>query len=270
MKTKYKIYLAKIIYFLVKIFTRKDNIIVRRNGINWSLELNEGIDLSIFIFGNFEKSILATSKKLIQNEKIDIIDIGSNIGVHTLNFAISFKNSKIYSIEPTDFAFKKLKRNLSLNPLVKNVLASQFFISEQKQKPAEIYSSWNLDQNIEKHIKHQGIKKSTSFAETITLDNFVLNNNINKKTLIKCDVDGYELNVFKSGESYLSEHKPIIIMELAPYLYDENGYSLNDLLEYIKKFDYKFYEFNNIKEIPNIFKYARKINAGSSKNIILK
>ena len=156
--------------------------------------------------------------------------------------------------------------------MVKNVLASQFFISEQKQKPAEIYSSWNLDQNIEKHKKHQGIKKSTSFAETITLDNFVLNNNINKKTLIKCDVDSYELNVFKSGESYLSEHKPIIIMELAaPYLYDENGYSLNDLLEYIKKFDYKFYEFNNIKEIPNIFEYAEKeINDGSSKNIILK
>ena len=41
--------------------------------------------------------------------------------------------------------------------------------------------------------------------------------------------------------------------------------TLNDLLEYIEEFDYKFYEFNNIKEIPNIFEYARKINDGSVK-----
>ena len=32
-----------------------------------------------------------------------------------------------------------------------------------------------------KHLKHYGIKKSASSAETISLDNFVLKNNINEK-----------------------------------------------------------------------------------------
>jgi hypothetical protein len=36
------------------------------------------------------------------------------MGVHTLFFAKVFKKSKIYSIEPTDFAFKKLKKNVRL------------------------------------------------------------------------------------------------------------------------------------------------------------
>ena len=119
MKTKYKIVFAKILYLLIKIFVSKDNVIVKRNDINWHLQLNEGIDLSIFIFGNFEKSILKTSKKLIGSRPIDIIDIGSNMGVHSLNFAINFKKSKVYSIEPTDFAFNKLLKNLSLNPSIK-------------------------------------------------------------------------------------------------------------------------------------------------------
>ena len=56
MKTKYKIVFAKILYLLIKIFVSKDNVIVKRNDINWLLQLNEGIDLSIFIFGNFEIS----------------------------------------------------------------------------------------------------------------------------------------------------------------------------------------------------------------------
>ena len=137
MKTKYKIYIAKVLYFIIRLFNRNDQKIVSRNGINWFLDLNEGIDLSIYIFGNFEKSILNTSKKLIQNEQIDIIDIGSNIGVHSLNFAFNFKNSKIYSIEPTNFAFKKLLKNLSLNPKIQNVLTNQLFIAEDKNKPGK-------------------------------------------------------------------------------------------------------------------------------------
>ena len=144
MKTKYKIFIAKVLYFIIKLFNRNDQKIVSRNGINWFLDLNEGIDLSIYIFGNFEKSILNTSKKLIQNDQIDIIDIGSNIGVHSLNFAFNFKNSKIYLIEPTNFAFKKLIKNLSLNPKIQNVLTNQLFITEEKIKPEKIYSSWDL------------------------------------------------------------------------------------------------------------------------------
>lgn len=270
MKTKYKIVFAKILYTLVKIFMFRDNVTVKRNGINWQLELNEGIDLSIFIFGNFEKSILKTSKKLIEDEPIDIIDIGSNMGVHTLNFALNFKTSKIYSIEPTNFAFKKLLKNLSLNPSIKNVLTNQYFISNKEIKPREIYSSWNLKSSDPKHLKHHGIKKSASSAKTISLDNFVLKNGINRKTLIKCDVDGHELSVFKSGKEYLFNYKPIIIMELAPYLYKEQGYTVDEFLEYIKIFEYTYFEFSSLKKINNIFEFAKNIIDGSSKNIILK
>ena len=97
MKTKYKILIAKIIYKILKLFFINDRRKVSRNGINWLLDLNEGIDLSIFLFGNFEKSILRNAKKLLKNNELDIIDIGSNMGVHTLNFAKNFQNSKVYS-----------------------------------------------------------------------------------------------------------------------------------------------------------------------------
>ena len=56
MKTKYKMQIAKIISFFLKPFYKKNQIHLR-NGIKWSLDLNEGIDLSIFLFGTSEKKM---------------------------------------------------------------------------------------------------------------------------------------------------------------------------------------------------------------------
>ena len=39
----------------------------------WELDINEGIDLSIFLFGKFEDQIILS--KYIKKNKIDIIDI---------------------------------------------------------------------------------------------------------------------------------------------------------------------------------------------------
>ena len=54
MQTSKKIILAKILSFiLLKIFKFKVTQIVNRKGINYKLNLRQGIDLSIFIFGSF-------------------------------------------------------------------------------------------------------------------------------------------------------------------------------------------------------------------------
>ena len=55
LSTKIKVSLAKIIYFFNKNFLLKNKRNVIRQNIKYSLDLSEGIDLSIFIFGGFEK-----------------------------------------------------------------------------------------------------------------------------------------------------------------------------------------------------------------------
>ena len=190
--------------------------------------------------------------------------------MYTLNFAKNFQNSKVYSLELTDFAFEKLLKNISLNLNLKNISTHQIYINDNKKRPAHIYSSWNLKSDNEKHYKHLGIKKSINKAQSLTLDEFISQNKIQKKTLIKCDVDGNELYVFRSGKSYLAKFKPIVMMELAPYLYKENGYSSEELIIFIKSLNYRFYDFKTFDEITNIIDYTNSIKDGSSKNIILK
>ena len=69
MKTKQKIFIAKIISKIIIFILGKYIVLVKRNKINWSLDLREGIDLTIFIFNNFEKSILKISQRLIGRKK---------------------------------------------------------------------------------------------------------------------------------------------------------------------------------------------------------
>jgi len=269
MKTKHKILFARIISNLITFFY-KHKVLTKRKDIYWSLDLNEGIDLSIFIFGKFEDSILEVAKYLIKNKNIEILDIGSNMGVHSLRLAKIFKNSNIYSIEPTDFAYKKLLKNINLNKKIKNLKTFQYFITAKNIKPSRVYSSWELKAQNKKHKKHLGTLKNTQNSKVKTLDKFIKENRIKNKILIKCDVDGNELDVFKSGKNFLKKYKPYIVMELAPYLYPEFGYKVEKLLNLLKKFNYRFYDVKNYCEIKNIYKYANNIKDGSSENIFLK
>ena len=272
MKTKYKIFLAKIIYIFLKNFIKKKNLIIFRNGLKWSIDISEAIDLHLFLFGNFEKEISSTAKLLDLSQNKHILDIGANFGVQTLQFANQFPDSVIHSIEPTNFAYEKMLKNIDLNPnYKKNIYPEQFFISDNiTDMPDQVYSSWSLSSDNETHSKHKGVKKSISSSNKITLDNFIIKKKISGLDFIKLDVDGLELMVLRSGVNYLKNNKPPIFMELAPYLYKENGYQLSDLLEFISKIGYNFYKINPLKKILDIKSFAETIEDGSSKNILLK
>ena len=270
MKTKYKILIAKYIIKILSLFNFKLKRVIKKKNIYWNLDLSEGIELSIYIFGTFEPSIIKMSKNLKLYGNFDIIDIGANIGSHTLNFAKEFLNSKVYAVEPSTYSFNKLQSNLALNKdLSKRIDITQAFITNKETKPEEVYSSWNLNSNEQKHFEHFGIKKETTNARTISLDNFILEKKINNKSFIKCDVDGFELEVFKSGLNYLSNYRPPIIMELAPYLYRENGYESEDLINLLSSFGYEFYFGKNLKKISGIYNYAKNIKKGSKTDIVL-
>ena len=270
MKTKHKIFIAKIIFFIVKYLGFKVKNIYKRNNIYWNLNLSEAIDLSIFLFGNFEKNVLNSLKKINLEKPFDIIDIGANIGSQTLRFANSFPESKVYAIEPTDYAFEKLKQNVLLNKrLSENIFIYQFFITNNKHKIENVYSKWNLTDNNFSHNEHKGQFSKTLNAKTISLDDFFYKNNIKEKIFIKLDVDGHEFHVLKSGQNFLKKNKPPILMELAPYLYKEYGYNQEKILKLIISLNYNFYDLKKLKKIFDIEQKISSIKDGSSENILL-
>tara|TARA_B110000503_G_scaffold123868_1_gene189854 strand:- start:294 stop:530 length:237 start_codon:yes stop_codon:yes gene_type:complete len=67
LKTINKIRIAKVLSFIfIYIFRFKQKQAVYRHNIKYKLDLKEGIDLSIFIFGSFQKKITNTLLKIIE------------------------------------------------------------------------------------------------------------------------------------------------------------------------------------------------------------
>ena len=255
--TSTKIYLATILSKLLIFLFQRKNFVISRNGIKYNIDLEEGIDLGIFLSLKNEKKLFNIKKYLNPEKKFDIIDVGSNIGSVTLPLADNFKNSKIYSIEPTIYAFEKLKENINLNPkLRKRIKIFNYFISQKKKKIKFVHSSWKLDFHDKKHGIHRGILKETS-NKAISLDNLFKKNKTPIK-LIKIDVDGYELEVLKSAEKLLKKEKPIIYFELAPYLYKEMGYTVDHLNKFVQKMGYAFYD-ENFKPVFDIKLLSSKL-----------
>ena len=129
MKTIQKVFLARILSKMIIFVLRRANMVISRNGLKWAVDLNEGIELSIFLFGGFEKSITKIAKRLLNDNNLDIIDIGANMGIHSLNLAKIYSSSKIYSIEPTNYSFNKFLENLKINKSLTNIFPHQLFIS---------------------------------------------------------------------------------------------------------------------------------------------
>ncbi len=257
MKTSSKINLAKFLYYFLNFFYSKKNILVRRNSINWELDISEGIDLSIYLFGSFQKKVTKficnyiLEKKFLYKNGFSIIDIGSNIGDKSLSIASTllkknYKNFKILSLEPTDYAYHKQKKNIDLNPtLKKKILSFKYYVSDNKSKPQEAYSSWKLNSKKKSHKIHRGyMKKISNITKTISVDSFIKKNNIQNKIILKIDVDGTEMNVLKSCKETLKKKDVLILMEFAPYTMFEAGFDKNEFNKFLLKYNYTVFSLD--------------------------
>lgn len=230
--TKIKMRSAQYLYYMLRFFCVKSHQIVERQKIKYELDLKEGIDLSIFLFGNFQDHIY---KNLSQqfNSKPVILDVGANMGAISLKLAQILPQATIYAFEPTHYAWGKLTRNLALNPILgKRIRPIQSFVGEKSLKETDFkaFSSWPIDSlkgSDTKHKVHLGEEKEATSTQ-ISIDDFVKFENLQKVDLIKIDTDGYELNVLKGAVNTLKNYRPIVVFEFCPYLLKEKRLSFSD------------------------------------------
>ena len=274
--TKTKVALAGLAYKAIStsrsLVGKDDRATVERNGIRWFLDLHEGIDFSIYLLGAFEPGTRVTLQKLIEPGDV-VFDIGANIGAHTLGMAQSVGPSgKVYAFEPADFAFEKLRCNLALNPeLAARTVPRQILFSAAPTDRAEpeIYASWPLQSAEPVHPKHRGRLVSTTRAIVDTLDAFVDRNTITSLNLIKIDVDGHELPVFRGATETLRRFQPTLVMEMSPYIHAERQNNFSDFVEILKNAGYSLRDADNGSDVPlDVVQLERLIPDGASINVV--
>jgi FkbM family methyltransferase len=269
--TKIKIFGAKILYKITTLFVGKSMRVIDRDGVKYEVDLAEGIELSLFLFGKFQSHITKNAFLKI-NSDFTIIDIGANVGLMTLQFAKLVPNGKVYSFEPTFYALERLKKNLSLNPdLAKNVTVINSFVSENSSSNPDIvaYSSWkvNGERGNNDHPVHLGTPKNAEGVPSISLNDFVENQKIEKIDFIKIDTDGHEYEVFKGAQKAIAKYRPKIIFEIGLYVMDEKNISFEFYYDYFKNLNYRLVDTKTEKEIT-LLNYKKYIPMNGSTDLI--
>lgn len=162
-----------------------------------------------------------------------MIDVGAHYGSSLIPFAK--KKWTIYAFEPNQENRKVLmKRIKNYN----NIIVDFRAVSSQSNKVLPFYTS-NVSSGIsglssfhESHIK-------TGEVSSIRLDDFCTQNNLSKIDFLKIDAEGYDLMVLKSFDWGEGSQPEIIIAEFENKKTIPLGYTLNDMVIFLEKHEYK-------------------------------
>ncbi len=230
------------------------------DGIKYDLDLNEEIDNSIYYQGCFEPMTVRLIEKYVKSG-MTVVDIGANVGCHTLRFAKQVGPSgKVIAFEPTKYAYEKLQKNVALN-LLKNITVEKTALSDEaaKSRTVNFKSSYPLDNKV---------KRAKDTIDFTTLDDYVAGHNVGKVDVIKLDVDGYEYKIIRGALETIKADKPIIITELGVSTLKKAGDDANELVDTLAGIGYRFYSDKNQAEFTDKNKMIASIPAEGTINVL--
>jgi len=168
--------------------------------------LNTDIGRKLYFSGDFEQAELNLCKKFIKNDST-IIDIGANIGVHSIYFSEIASNGKVLSIEPQVTIYPVLLQNISKYD---NIIPLNVAVDTD----LKISSFFIADDNAYSSLKDTKRKKILNVKQVVTLPFDLIIDLFDKVDFIKIDVEGYEKNVLSSMKKILLRDKPVLFVEI--------------------------------------------------------
>jgi FkbM family methyltransferase len=191
------------------------------------------------------------SHRIYQDCKVNecAIDIGSNIGVHTISMLDGVSNNGfVIAFEPQKDLAKCLIE--TLKQINSNFEVSNHLVSNKNEKKL-FYSDGSGRSRIPIEGDRYNKNWNKSYLKSTTLDSFL---STNKKynnqqlpiCLIKIDVEGHEFEVLEGAKETIHKYKPVIYIEVwekkgdlnkLVYWCEKNKYNM----EKITRNDYRLY-----------------------------
>ncbi|PJG83211.1 FkbM family methyltransferase [Caviibacterium pharyngocola] len=201
------------------------------------------------------------------SETDNVIEVGSNIGMHAVPIAQKISQGKLFCFEPQRVIFQNLCCNLSLNQLTnvytynEGVGAQENYIeiATSNYETAWNYGSFSLDKGFNTEGEFGGVIDK-QVIRVNSLDRHPEIQKLNSLALLKIDAEGFELNVLDGAKETIGRHKPIIFLEAHP---DKAA----GLVNYLSELDYRCYWFISDRYQPNNYFRQEKSISGLDFNL---
>jgi len=207
-----------------------------------------GIDISFHKETPFYSDALKAQKWIFKKMNIDdllIFDVGANIGEETFHYHKAFPNAIVYSFEPYPETAEKLKNTVGH----KNILVFQLGVAEDPGERklnintnSDVNSFYKRPTNCRSYFPTDGEYIDEIKVPTVSLDQFVQDNDLAKINILKIDVEGGELAVLNGAHELLSHSKiDVIFLEIGFVQRFEDEPYFTQIFSFLRGFGYTVY-----------------------------
>lgn len=249
--------------------------LTKKNGVKIYFDFSQTIcraEGDLFMGQDYEKDEMDYIGNYLKNHASrNVLDIGGNVGIFSLDLAVENK-SLVYNIfEPIPNTYKKLLDNLKLNNKSEDNFKTYNIGLSNKAGSFDFYLPATDEaasmQPIEDSFYRKGSNEMGEYTgkdkmEKVvclvdTVDNIVSSKGIDNIGFIKIDVEGNEKFVLQGAKETLSKFKPLVYCELLRIHSARFGYHPNEVIDYMAEFGYKCYVMKD-KELIQIDKITEE------------
>ena len=230
---------------------------------NFYLRVNpsEHIQQQLFWYGYYEKELGDLIKTLLAPGDV-FLDIGANVGYFSLLAASYEPTIRVFSFEPVSSVYQKLEENISIND-AKNIRTIKA-AAGRKNGDGEIYISGPDNTGMSSFEKPGNFSGQTEKVSVIAIDEWIKSSGLSMLSLVKLDIEGYELAALEGMKETLEYFKPLIIAEINPEILLSFGLAPADIFRYMS--DSNFTGFLILKNSK--LKLLSDYQTGTTENVL--
>lgn len=199
------------------------------------------IGRSFDLYGEYSEGEIELFSQVVREGQV-VLDVGANIGAHTLFFARQVGVSGVvYAFEPQRLVFQTLCANMALNSIANTICQNAALGVERGEIVVPLVIPWGQEFNF-------GGVALGGYQEGDRVPVFPLDDlRLRVCHFIKIDVEGMELEVLKGAQALIRACRPVLYVE------NDREDKSEDLLRHLDGLEYELYWHTPLLYNPDNF-----------------
>lgn len=220
---------------------------LRAGGQSFVLLPEGAVPLEIWSRRYFERHELDFILSVLQ-PGMTFLDVGANVGVFSIPAAKKVRSGRVIAFEPSAWTVERLAKNTALNQLC-NLLAVHSAVGDYTGDAILQLNVTGKDglNTIGKAVHQDSEIVATEKVQITTLDHFLQQHSISAVHVMKVDVEGAELMVFRGAKNLLARPDAPLLLYESACLTKGFGYHLVESMWFLEQYDYRFFMIDAAK-----------------------
>lgn len=211
----------------------------------------DGMHGTIYAWGHYEPHVTGVLIDLVRSGET-VCDVGANAGWYTV--VLAWHGAEVHAFEPLARHVDLVRENVAVNGLGERVRINRTALGSAPGT-LTIHTFDGLPGGQASATRMGRADARPHACPVTTLDVYVAGAGVGEVALIKCDVEGHEVEVIRGGRRLLGGPRaPLFVFEVSPGCLEDRGLTGTDVQEALESVGYTdFYALREegVSRIPD-------------------